>query len=153
MATTAAPPTVPGYVNWFVKRVLRSPWHRAMSRNTMLLTFTGRKSGNEYVVVTRYVREGDTVVCFTDSRWWINLRGGATVQMLIAGRTVTGIATPVEDRATVEDGLSAFLHTTPGDSKYYGVRRDADGQPNTDDIRAATQYTTMIQIAPGAPSQ
>jgi len=124
-----------------------------MSKNTMLLTFTGRKSGNEYVVATRYVREGDTVVCFTDSRWWINLRGGATVRMLIAGQTLTGIATPVEDSATVEDSLSAFLHTTPGDSKYYGVRRDADGQPNTDDIRAAAQYTTMIQIATGAPRQ
>jgi hypothetical protein len=146
MTATATPPTVPGYVNWLVKRLLRSPLHRFLSRNTMLLTYTGRKSGRSYVVAVRYVRHGDLVTCYTDSKWWINLRGGAPVQMLIAGDTVRGIATPVEDRATVAASLSEFLRATPGDSKYYGVRRGADGQPHSDDIRTAAQYTTMIQI-------
>ncbi|MFG1795538.1 nitroreductase/quinone reductase family protein [Nocardia sp. NPDC049149] len=150
MTTTVAPPTVPGYVNWFVTRLLRSPLHRVMSGNTMLLTVTGRKSGRRYVVVVRYVRVGAVVTCFTDSKWWINLRGGAPVEMLIGGRTVSGIATAVEDRALVVAGLSEFLHVTPGDSKYYGVRRDADGSPNLDDIRGAGEYATMIRIEDAA---
>jgi F420H(2)-dependent quinone reductase len=150
MAATTAPPTVPGYVNWLVKRILRSPLHRVMSKNTMLLTFTGRKSGKQYTVAIRYVREGDHVVCYTDSKWWINLRGGAPVHMLIAGRSLAGIATPVEDRARVAQSLSAFLHAMPGDSKYYGVRRTAEGLPDPGDIDAAAQYTTMVEIAPAA---
>jgi F420H(2)-dependent quinone reductase len=148
MTTTAAPPTVPGYVNWFIKRLLRSPLHTLMSKNTMLLTFSGRKSGNRYTVAVRYVRAGDVVTCYTDSKWWINLRGGAPVEMLIAGRTRLGTAIPVEDRATVARSLSEFLHATPGDSKYYGVRRNADGLPNSEDVSAAAEYTTMIGIAP-----
>jgi hypothetical protein len=150
MAATTAPPTVPGYVNWLVKRILGSPLYRVMSKNTMLLTFTGRKSGKQYTVAVRYVREGDHVVCYTDSKWWINLRGGAPVQMLIAGRSLAGIASPVEDRARVAQSLSAFLHAMPGDSKYYGVRRTAEGLPDPGDIGAAAQYTTMVEIAPAA---
>lgn len=146
MTATVTPPTVPGYVNWLVKRLLRSPLHRFVSGNTMLLTFTGRKTGNRYVAVVRYIRRADLVICYTDSKWWINLRGGAPVQMLIAGHTLEGIATPVEDRATVAASLSEFLHATPGDAKYYGVRRGADGRPRSDDISRAAQYTAMIEI-------
>ncbi|HZE16177.1 MAG TPA: nitroreductase/quinone reductase family protein [Mycobacterium sp.] len=150
MTTTTALPTVPGYVNRLVKGVLRSPLHRVMSKNTMLLTFTGRKSGKEYVIAIRYLRDGERVVCFTDSRWWFNLRGGAPVEMLIAGRKLVGIATPVEDRATVARSLSEFLHAMPGDSKYYGVRRNTDGLPNPDDIAEAAQHTAMVEIAASA---
>ncbi|WP_319446131.1 MULTISPECIES: hypothetical protein [unclassified Mycobacterium] len=46
--------------------------------------------------------------------------------------------------------LSEFLHMTPGDCKCDGVRRDADGQSNADDINAAAGYTTMIRISPHA---
>lgn len=146
-ATTASRPTVPGYVNRIVKALLRSPLHRVMSRNTMLLTYTGRKSGRPYAVAVRYLRSDGVITCFTDSRWWINLRGGAPVELLIAGTSVSGIATPVEDRESVAARLTAFLHAVPGDSKYYGVRRGADGTPVEDDIRAAAEYTTVIDIA------
>ncbi|OBF80859.1 hypothetical protein A5791_07205 [Mycobacterium sp. 852002-51163_SCH5372311] len=146
MTATVPPPTVPGYVNWLFKRLLGSPLHRLVSGNTMLLTFAGRKTGNRYVAVVRYIRRADLVVCYTDSKWWINLRGGAPVEMLIAGRKLRGIATPVEDRATVAASLAEFLCATPGDAKYYGVRRGADGRPRTDDIRKAAEFTAMIEI-------
>jgi hypothetical protein len=150
MATTTTPPTVPGYVNTLMKGLLRSPLHRVVSKSTMLMTVTGRRTGKRYVVVVRYVRDSEHIVCYTDSKWWINLRGGAPVQMLIAGRKVSGVAAPVEDRARVARGLSQFLHAVPGDSKYYGVRRGEDGAPNAEDIVAAAQYTTMVKIAPTA---
>ncbi|MCU1642679.1 MAG: hypothetical protein JWN03_2954 [Nocardia sp.] len=147
MTTTSAPPTVPSYVNWVVKRILRSPLHRIMSRNTMLLTFTGRKTGKQYTAVVRYVRDGDLVTCYTDSKWWINLRGGAPVDLLIGGQTVSGTATVVKDRAVVTESLTSFLQATPSDSKYYGVGRDAAGQPKPEDIRAAAEITTVVRIA------
>ncbi|MVU77017.1 hypothetical protein GPX89_07120 [Nocardia sp. ET3-3] len=146
MTATTTPPTVPGYVNVIVKALLRSPFHRIMSKRTMLLTFTGRKTGNRYTAVVRYFPEGDTLTCYTDSKWWKNLRGGAPVEMLIAGRTVTGLATPITDRTAVAASLGAFLTEMPGDSKYYGVRNRDDGLPDPDDIIAAAHYTTMVRI-------
>lgn len=150
MTARTTPPTVPSYVNWFVQRLLRSPLHRLMSRNTMLLSFTGRKSGKHYVIAVRYVRQGDHISCFTDSKWWKNLRGGAPVEMHIAGRAITGVATPVTDPAVVATCLSEFLHDTPADSKYYGVGRGTNGTPIPEDISAAAEYTTMVRIEPSA---
>ncbi|WP_405133214.1 nitroreductase/quinone reductase family protein [Nocardia sp. NBC_01388] len=147
MTTTSTPPTVPGYVNWVVKRILRSPLHRVMSRNTMLLNFTGRKTGKQYTAVVRYVREGDLVSCYTDSKWWINLRGGAPVELLIGGKTLSGTATVVKDLAIVTASLTSFLEATPSDSKYYGVGRDAGGRPKAEDLRSAAEITTLVQIA------
>ncbi|MFD4354677.1 nitroreductase/quinone reductase family protein [Nocardia sp. NPDC058518] len=145
-ASTTTPPTVPGYVNWVVKRLLRSPAHRVMSKTTMLLTFAGRQTGNRYVAVVRYLRQGELVSCYTDSKWWINLRDEPAVELLIAGRRMTGIATVVEDPAVIADSLSEFLHTMPGDSKYYGVRRNAQGLPRADDIAEAAKHTRLIRI-------
>ena len=146
MTATTTPPTVPGYVNWVVKRILQSPLHRLMSANTMLLTFTGRKSGRRYVAVVRYVRHGELISCYTDSKWWINLRGGAPVELLVAGRTMTGVATVTEEPAAVAEALSEFLHAIPGDSKYYGVSRDDQGLPDPDDIVRAAERTKLIRI-------
>ncbi|MFE3189626.1 hypothetical protein ACFXHA_11505 [Nocardia sp. NPDC059240] len=148
MSATTAPPTVPGYVNVVVKALLRSPLHRVMSRNTMLLTFTGRKSGNRYTAVVRYFPDGEVLNCYTDSKWWQNLRGGAPVQLLLAGRTVTAVATPITDPTAVAQSLGKFLSAMPGDSKYYGVRNRDDGTPDPGDIVAAAQYTTLVRIEP-----
>ncbi|MFI1916978.1 hypothetical protein [Nocardia sp. NPDC020380] len=148
MSTTTKPPTVPAYVNWIVQRMLHSPLHPIFSKTLMEMTLTGRKSGKQYTVVVRYLREFDDIVCFTDSKWWLNLRGGAPVEMLIAGRAVPGTAVAVTDRTTVTAALAEFLDSTPGDAKYYGVRRTPDGRPIADDIRAAAEYTTMVRITP-----
>lgn len=146
MSTSTTPPTVPGYVNWTAERILRSRAHRLMSKNTMLLMFTGRKTGNRYTAVVRYVRRGDQLSCYTDSKWWINLRDNAAVELLVAGRKVAGSATVVAEPSAVAESLSAFLHAVPGDSRYYGVRRGADGLPDPDDIRAASVRTKLIRI-------
>ncbi|WP_040859121.1 hypothetical protein [Nocardia niigatensis] len=146
MSTANSPVTVPGYVNAIVRTLLRSPFHRLMSRNTLLMSFTGRKTGKRYTVVVRYFPEGDVLNCYTDSKWWRNLRGGAPVDLLLAGRTRPAIATAVTDPTAVAASLGAFLTAVPGDSKYYGVRRRDDGAPDPDDILAAARYTTLVRI-------
>ena len=85
-------PTVPRVVNVLVKFILRSPLHGLMSKNRMLLTYQGRKSGKVYTIPVSYFREGESIVCFTDSSWWKNLRGGAPVRMRLSGRDVVGMA-------------------------------------------------------------
>jgi hypothetical protein len=146
MSDPVAAPTVPDYVNWLVKLLLRSRLHWLMSGSTMLLTFAGHKTGKRYVVAVRYTPGDDLITCFTDSPWWINLRNGAPVQMLIAGNTLDGAATSIDDHATVEKGLADFLTHKPRDSKYFGVRRHIDGRPDSDDIRNAAKSTAMIRV-------
>jgi len=64
-----------------VKPILRSPLHGLVSKNTMLITFSGRKSGKVYTTPVGYVRNDNDITVFSQrhSSWWRNLRGGASV--------------------------------------------------------------------------
>lgn len=42
--------------------LLRSPFHGLIDKNTVLITFTGRKSGKSYTFPISYVRDGDTLM-------------------------------------------------------------------------------------------
>ena len=39
--------------------VLRSPLHRMLSDSTMIITYTGRKSGQTFSTPVNYVRDGN----------------------------------------------------------------------------------------------
>ncbi len=140
-------PTVPRIVNVVVKALLRSPLHGLMSKNRMLLTFRGRKSGKLYNTPVSYFHEGESIVCFTDSSWWKNLRGGALVRMRLAGRDVAGIAYPTDtDREAIAKGLERMLQKIPGDAKYYQVTIGPHGQLSASDLMRAAHANVMIHI-------
>jgi hypothetical protein len=72
--------------------LLRSPLHRLVSKNMMLLTYLGRKSGKRYDVPVSYVQDGDgfSVTSMRERTWWRNLRGGAGVRVQLAGAGTRG---------------------------------------------------------------
>src|SRR3954447_9985275 len=93
-------PRVLHLVNPIVAALLRSPFHRILSRGVLLLTFTGRRSGRRISTPVNYTREGDMLTVFSTRSWWKNLRG-ATVAVVLEGHPRTARATPTDDRATV----------------------------------------------------
>jgi hypothetical protein len=118
-----------------------------MSNNTMLLTFTGRKSGKGYTIPVLYRQEGKRVMCFTNSPWWKNLRGGAPVTLVLKGRELQGSATPVlDDQERSVREHAAFLQKNPGVAKVRGIRLDAQKQPDYDDVVRASEHFVLIQI-------
>ena len=140
-------PTVPPIVNAVVKAILRSPLHGLMSKKRMLLTFRGRKSGKVYTTPVSYFREGESIVCFTDSSWWKNLRGGAPVRIRLTGRDVAGMAYPIDtDTEAIARGLGRVLQKIPGDARYYQVTVGPDGQLSAADLLRAAHSNVMIQI-------
>ena len=95
-AETAGRGSVVGALNKLANAAMRfilgSPLHAVVSRSTMLVTVTGRRSGQTYTTPVNYVREGDTVTVFSwrDRTWWRNLRGGASVMLRLRGRDLRG---------------------------------------------------------------
>ena len=81
-------------VNSLVSAILRSRAHGLMSPRLLLITFAGRKSGKTFTTPIRYLQEGDTLRLriFVEYRWWKNLRGEATVRVLLRGKLRTGRA-------------------------------------------------------------
>lgn len=140
-------PTIPPFVNNAVKFVLRSPAHGLFSKTVLLITFTGHKSGKSYTTPVDYSQHGNQVFIFTHNAWWKNLAGGAPVALRIQGRELRGVAEPIlEDKRAIAAGLAAHLKKVPGDARYYRVTLDPDGNPRSEEVRAAAQSVVMIRV-------
>ncbi|GHO99815.1 hypothetical protein KSF_098630 [Reticulibacter mediterranei] len=139
-------PTVPHWVNRLVVGLLRSPFHALLSGTTMLLTFTGQKSGRRYTIPVRYLRTNETLLTLTDSPWWRNLRGGVPVDLSIAGQNVRGRAEVNTDPDDVEQAIYSMLRQTPSDARFYQVHLDRHGQPDMASLQQAVQVHVLIEI-------
>jgi len=139
--------TVPPFVNNAMKFVLRSPVHGMVSKFTLLITFTGCKSGKTYTTPVSYSQFDDQVYIFTHANWWKNLCGGSPVTLCLQGRELKGLAEPVvEDKEVIATRLAAHLRNVPSDAKYYGVTFDENGNPRTDEVEKAVQTVVMICV-------
>jgi deazaflavin-dependent oxidoreductase (nitroreductase family) len=86
------------WYNPIIKALLYSPLHGFVSGSILLLTFTGRKSGQQYTIPVSYMREEDTITVFTQRKrkWWRNFQGGAPVTVRVRGKNLPATADIVE---------------------------------------------------------
>src|SRR5690349_10778816 len=73
--------------NPLVILLLRSPLHSLADKHTMVITVTGRKSGNHYTFPVSYIRDGETLLVISQRyrTWWKNLCNGAPVTIFLQG--------------------------------------------------------------------
>ncbi len=136
-------------INPTVKGLLRSPCHGLMSNNTLLLEFTGRKSGRALSTPISYYIDGRTAHCFTSRSfaWWRNLTTGQRVGLTIRGRRWQ--STPVVETADHEKmagQLHNFLRAVPRDAGPAGVSLDGNGDPDAEDIRRVVPDMVYLQF-------
>ena len=88
------------YVNPFVRLVLRSPLHRLVSGNLLLLTYT-RRNGTERTIPVQYTQQDDVVLVVPGwperKRWWRALRAPAPVRVRLRGSTRSGVGVALVD--------------------------------------------------------
>ena len=92
------------FINPPIKVLLRSGLHRLLSDNTMILEFTGRKSGRVLSTPVSYRLDDGNIKVFTgtESGWWRNLVARPEVLLTIKGLRSTYHATVnTDDRATI----------------------------------------------------
>jgi hypothetical protein len=135
--------------NWCVAALLRSPFHGLLSRNMLLISFAGRRSGKFYTLPVNYAREDETIVIVSqaDRSWWRNLRGGAPVWVRVRGKNLTGYAESFETPNMVAAELLALLRQTPAFRKHVGIALTADGQPERpDDLARLARGRVSVRI-------
>ena len=71
--------------NVFVRPLLRSRAGRGM-HELALLSFSGRRSGKRYDVPVAYHELDGEGIVLTRSRWRVNFRGGADIEVTQEGR-------------------------------------------------------------------
>ncbi len=140
-------PTVPPIANSFMKTMLRSRVHGIVSKTILLISFTGRKTGQTYTTPVSYSEHDGQVTIFTHAAWWKNLRGGAPVTLRMRGRDVQGLAEPVaEDKQAVAAALLEHLRVVPADASFYGVTYDEHKNPRPETVQKAAQSVVMIRV-------
>ena len=129
--------------NRFVARLLCSPLHVFMS-GIMLITVTGRKSGQPISTPVNYVRDSDKllVTSLIDRTWWKNLRGGAQISLRLDGKTYHANAIVIEDRPAVEKELLRFFQLAG--RTIAGIHLTPDGQPTQPEKFAEVAKSRVI---------
>jgi deazaflavin-dependent oxidoreductase (nitroreductase family) len=135
-AVQDAPPpkNVLRFVNPVLRALLRSPLHRLLDKNLMLLTVTGRRTGRTYSLpVGRHESPDGTFVLSAGGNWRHNLRGGADVRVTLDGRERAAHAVLEEDLDRAAEAFKAMLdHSGP---RALAVKVNVDRAPTTAEIR------------------
>jgi len=126
--------------------VLRSPIHKIASNNTLLITFTGRKSGKNYTTPVNYVIDGKIIVITSlrSRSWWRNLRTDAKISVHLQGKDFETHGEVIEDNEKVKEQLMRYLQKAPQYARYLKVNLDPDGHPNPEDVTEAARDRVMI---------
>ena len=127
--------------------LLRSPAHRILSSRIVTIRYSGRRTGKSYATPVSYLREGNTVYCFTNGAWWHNFREPRAVVARIKGVSYPGtaLASPANLAPNVQI-MARYFAAVPSDAKFYGVRFNDDGAPEESSVIRAAQGMIMIQI-------
>jgi len=134
--------------NSMMEALLRSPLHGVISKNFMVISYTGRKSGKAYSTPVNYVQEDGLVLVtsFRNRIWWRNLLGGAPVSLLVKGKTLEGVGEAIVDEAEVARYMDIYLSKVPQMAKYFHVAVGEDGKLSQEDLAEAAKTQLMICI-------
>jgi hypothetical protein len=147
------PALVIRFLNPLMKLVLRSPLHRLVSKQFMLLTVTGRKTGRAYTVPVVRHRFGETLIVFAAGSWRRNLRGGAPVRVVLDGVERAGRAELEEDPDRVAEAYKMRLDELGvAKARDLGLRVTGGRSPTAEEIKpvVAERAIATITLAGGA---
>ena len=142
--------------NFFVKAIVNSPLHPLLGESLAVITVEGRRTGKRYSVPIGVRRQDDAFTAIShrvNRTWWRNLRGGRLAKLRVSGRQYSVGGEIVERREDVVAGLTSYLMHFSGRSRkinanYFGIRLDADGQPNKEDLERAAGERVIIRFRP-----
>jgi hypothetical protein len=134
---------------WFnpiMKWLIMSPLHFFVSKNMMLITYTGNKSGKTYTTPVNYLRDGNTIYATSrnDRVWWRNLRGRSPVRLVLEGKEVTAIPEVTEDEGSVTTLMVNYFRLASQLARYYKVRLDNAGVPLPEDLARIAKSMIVV---------
>jgi deazaflavin-dependent oxidoreductase (nitroreductase family) len=139
------PSAVLRFVNPVLVALLRSRLHRLASKNLMLLTVTGRKTGRRYTMpVTRHQQPDGRLVVSGAGSWRHNLQRGAEVRVTLDGREHSAHVTPEEDPVRAAEVFKGLLERTG--TRAVGVRVNVDHSPTLDEIKPVIARRSIVYL-------
>jgi len=136
---------------WFnpiMKWLIASPLHFFVSKNMMLITYTGLKTGKTYTTPVNYLQNGAVIYAtsWRDRVWWRNLRGGNPVKLLLQRKEVTAKPEVAEVETSVAELLTVYLRLAPRLARYFQVQLEPDGEPNLEDVQTIAKKMVVVKF-------
>jgi len=120
--------------NPLVGVLLRSPLHRMLDKDLMLVTVTGRKTGRVYrIPLGRHESDDRTFVLMAGGNWRHNLRGGADVRVHVDGKEHPGHAVLEEDPDLAAEALKKIFDQAG--ARALAVKVNVDRPLTVDEMR------------------
>ncbi|MBI5668503.1 MAG: nitroreductase family deazaflavin-dependent oxidoreductase [Chloroflexi bacterium] len=149
--TQTAPPTPPAImraanpiIGFLVRRNIGP-----LSKELMIITHTGRKSGRQYSTPIGYVREGDSILAFTlggTSQWYKNIQQNPEVTLTIQGKPIPAHAEPINDVDEVAQVLDIYKREQPKRyEQFFGVPL---GMPSAEAARSPNLRARYVRFRP-----
>jgi deazaflavin-dependent oxidoreductase (nitroreductase family) len=136
--------------NPFVIWLLRSPLHRFLDKNTLVITVSGRKSGKLYTFPVSYIRDGETLLIISqkDRTWWKNLQGGARVSVFVQGHMLQARGETFTDTEMAANILLRILQRVPAYQRLLHVPLATNGQPeHPEDLTRLAQEHVIVRMS------
>jgi F420H(2)-dependent quinone reductase len=131
-------------VNVPMRAVLSLPFPTPLSRNLMLVRYTGRKTGRVYRQPLSYARDGEALLTPGGGRWTLNMEGGRPVRIRLRGRDVSARPELVREPSEVERLLDVIVRENPPAARYIPLPRLADGRLEPSALAAAIDHGFAI---------
>ena len=138
------------WYNSIIEWLLKSPMHGLASKNMMLISYTSRKSGQEFTTPVNYwqVSGKDGELLLTTSKperlWWRNLSGGWPIVLYLRGNSINALGTIVEDIDERVRLFSTLVTKYPEIGRYFQVTLDDNNQPVSEDVKRTAAHTILV---------
>ncbi|HVV30456.1 MAG TPA: hypothetical protein VHC41_06220 [Mycobacteriales bacterium] len=135
-----------------VRPLLRSPLHRAVSGQLMLLRYTGGRSGRSYSFPIGYFSWDDAeVVSFSSRRWPFALRQARDIELLIRRTAFPATAEVMSDPQEKAALLAEFARRKgPRTARRLMLGLPGDRLPTAEEAADAATATTIVRFRLGA---
>jgi deazaflavin-dependent oxidoreductase (nitroreductase family) len=141
--------------NPLVRLILKSPLHGWLSRSILLITYYGRKSGRKYTLPVQYAPSADTLYIIPGASgqktWWRNLRGGASIQVLMEGQLKQAqaqVLTGAADCDEIARALKVFVERFPAATRLHSIQVKPDGSLDESDLYRAAASVVVVRVRP-----
>lgn len=136
--------------NFFMQALITSPLYFLLGPNFAVITVTGRKTGQSISTPINVGREGQvyTVISLRERTWWRNLRGQATAQLHVGGKTYAVQGEVIETPAEVGETLRRYFQQHPQVARYFAVQIAPDGSMDNEDVQRVAAEHLVIHLRP-----
>jgi len=126
-------------LNPFMRLMLHLPIKR-MQEGLLLLTFTGRRSGTQFILPLSYAEDADgSLLIPGGGAWKLNLAPGRPIQVRLRGKDTTADSEVIWDSAEIACLLPRLYRDNPQGQDFVGVPIAPDGKPDRAKLEQAIE--------------